>query len=462
MNNFEPEDSMSDAEIEITDLDLHDESGETPKRYLLHRASSSFRMYTWRTLGVIIGIALLVVFVLVSIPRPLEKKGRVSQTALPPSAYSTVVLSVSGENAYVTSKDGTVTDVRINSGSLVWRQKLKEAGDESAVMNGVMYIASVTTVNNALSLSLNALHTSNGVLLWSQIFPVEAPTLFRLTVSGQEIFVSTEIESFAFHARDGSLLWHKIIYPGLVEAPFVLNGVVYVCTQDGMVHALRANNGSTLWQYKAKLTFGSSLPVMVNGILYLLLEDGSLDTVRTSNGSLLWHNPAQFLFAGATMLGTDGVIYVSTLDGSMYALQANNGFTLWHISSHIPSVAPSMAVMSGVVYVGNQTGSVYALSASNGAKLWQHTEQKVTFVTTTVTSSMVYLVTLIGNTDNIIALGTSNGATRWHYTASYNSTPTLNWVPIAVDNLFLLALQDGSINALHTRNGSLLWHYVTA
>ena len=455
---------MSDTEIEITDLDLHDKSGETPKRYLLHhRTSPSFRMYAWRTSGVVIGIVLLVVFVLVSIPRPSEKKGRVSQTFLPPSAYSTVVLSVVGGNAYVASKDGTVTAVQINNGSLVWRQKLKEAGDgESVVTNGVMYIAVVTTVNNALSLSLNALRTNNGTLLWSQIFPVEAPTLFRLTVSGQEIFVSTEIESFAFHARDGSLLWHNIIYPGLVEAPFVFNGVVYVCTQDGMVHALRANNGSTLWQYKAKLTFGSSLPVMVNGILYLLLEDGSLDAVRVSNGSLLWHNSAQFLFAGATMLGTDGVIYVSTLDGSMYALQANSGFTLWHISSHIPSVAPSLAAMGGVVYVGNQTGSVYALSASNGVKLWQHTEQKVTFVTTTVTSSMVYLVTLIGNTDNIIALGTSNGATRWHYTASYASTPTLSWVPIVVDNLFLLALQDGSINALHTRNGSLLWHYVTA
>jgi len=387
----------------------------------------------------------------------------VPQTPLPPSAYSTLSLSVADGIAYATSKDGTVTAVRVNNGSLLWRHRLKEAVEESAtVTNGVVYIASVTAAKNSLFLTLNTLHTSNGSLLWSHTFSIDAPTLLQLTVIDQEIFISTNVESLAVRVRDGSLLWHDIIPTELVEAPTVFNGVVYVCTQDGSVNALRASDGSTLWQYKAKLSFGSSLPVVVDGMVYMFLEDGSIDAVRTSNGSLLWHDSAQSLLAGATAFVADGVIYISTLDGSMYALRASDGRTLWHVSVHTPAVVPSMIVVGEVVYVGTQSGSAYALNASNGVLLWLHTDQGVSLATTTVANGMVYLVSLTGNTDSITALRASDGVTRWHYAAPHTPSSSASWHPEIVDSIFLLALQDGSIVALHTSTGSSLWHYATA
>ncbi len=463
LNNSEPEDTMSDTEVAITDLDVPGEGGKTPGRHLLYSPSFSFRTPMWRTLGVLIGIALLVVLVLVSIPYIPKNKGRVPQTPLPPSAYSTLSLSVADGIGYAASKDGTVTAVRVSNGSLLWRHTLKEAVEESAtVTNGVVYIASFTVAKNSLLLTLNALHTSNGSLLWSRTFPVNAPGLLPLTVIDQEIFISTDLDSLAVRVRDGSLLWHDIVRTGLIEAPVVFNGVVYVCTQDGVVNALRASDGTTLWQYKAKLSFGSSLPVVVDGIVYMLVGDGSIDAVHTSNGSLLWHDPAQYPFAGATAFVADGVMYVSTLDGSMYALRASDGRTLWHTSVHIPTVAPSMIVVDEVVYVGTQSGSAYALNASNGVLLWLHTDQRVSLATTTVANGMVYLVSLTGNTDRITALRASDGATRWHYAAPHAPSSSASWHPEVVDAIFLLALQDGSIIALHTSTGSSLWHYATA
>lgn len=463
-NNSEPEDTMSDTEIDFTDLEAFGEGGKTPGRHLLYSPSFSFRTPMWRTLGVLIGIALLVVLVLVSIPYIPKNKERVPQTPLPPSAYSMVSLSVADGIGYAASKDGTVTAVRVSNGSLLWRHRLKEAVEESAtVTNGVVYIASVTAAKNSLFLTLNTLHTSNGSLFWSHTFSIDAPTLLQLTVIDQEIFISTDLEGLAVRVRDGSLLWHHIFSTGfLVEAPVVFNGVVYVCTQDGSVNALRASDGSTLWQYKAKLSFGLSLPVVVDGMVYMVLEDGSIDAVRTSNGSLLWHEPAQNLLAGSTAFVANSVIYINTLDGSMYALRASDGRTLWHASVHIPSVAPSMIVADNVVYVGTHDGIAYALNASNGVLLWLHTEQEVSITTTTVANGMVYLVSLTGNTDSITALRARDGATRWHYAATHAPSSSANWHPEVIDGIFLLALQDGSIVALHSSTGSSLWHYATA
>ena len=464
MDNLEPEENISDSEIEITDLDALNRSGETPRRYSLDRPSFSSRTYAWRTLSIITAIVLLVVLILVSIPHSPQKTVSVTRTPLSPSAYSTVVLSITDGVAYAASKDGTVTAIRVSNGSLLWRHKLKEAVDVSAMVtnDGVMYVASITALQNTLSLTLNALHMHDGSLLWSHTFSINGPTLLPLTVIDQEIFVSTDIDSLAFRVRDGSLLWHNTTYAGLVKAPPVFNGVIYVCTQDGSVHALQASTGLTLWQYKAKLPLGSSLPVVVNDMIYLLLADGSIDAVSTNNGSLFWHNPALSLFAGATVLVADGAVYISTLDGTMYALRASDGLTLWHTSSHIPAVAPSLTVMNGVIYVGTQSGSVYALRVNNGGLLWLHTQQKVSYATTTVANGIVYFVSLMGDKDSVIALSINDGVARWSYEAPYTSSLNTGWFPIVVNNVFLLALQDGSIDALHTRNGSRLWHYATS
>ncbi len=67
LNNSEPEDTMSDTEVDITDLDAPSVGGRTPGRHSLYSPSFSFRTPVWRTLGVIVGIALLAVLVLVSI-----------------------------------------------------------------------------------------------------------------------------------------------------------------------------------------------------------------------------------------------------------------------------------------------------------------------------------------------------------------------------------------------------------
>ncbi|MGH2501512.1 MAG: PQQ-binding-like beta-propeller repeat protein, partial [Ktedonobacterales bacterium] len=70
-------------------------------------------------------------------------------------------------------------------------------------------------------------------------------------------------------------------------APLVANGVIYVGTTSGTVYALRASDGSHLWQYKAPNPV-TSMPALLDGALYFGDDSGKLYALHASDGALAW------------------------------------------------------------------------------------------------------------------------------------------------------------------------------
>ena len=64
-------------------------------------------------------------------------------------------------------------------------------------------------------------------------------------------------------------------------------------TKDGHVYALRASDGFQLWKYTSLVPPSSALPVIANGYVYINLENRSMDALRASNGTLLWQTTTQ-------------------------------------------------------------------------------------------------------------------------------------------------------------------------
>ena len=109
------------------------------------------------------------------------------------------------------------------------------------------------------------------------------------------------------------LLWS---YPTVnsvdYSSPAVINGVVYVGSDDHYVYALNAATGAYIWSYKT---------------------GGSVDS-----------SPAV----------ANGVVYVGSEDHKVYALNAATGTKIWSYGTG-DKVESSPAVANGVVYVGNQS-----------------------------------------------------------------------------------------------------------
>jgi outer membrane protein assembly factor BamB len=356
LNTPDPEYATGDeTEVEITDLDSPTGTGNLPGRSTRRRLAPSLRERVWMSIAVIEGIVLLLVVILVSLPHTPEPATVARMTVLPLSAVHPLSLSVDDGIAYASSPAGTVTALRVNDGSPLWQHTGGNTGEvTTTIADGMVYLASLTFDNDTMTVRVDALGASDGSPLWSHTLPVDIPAPIQLTVVASILYISSGADSIdTFGARDGSLLWHYTSHRSLASMPSVVDGVVYVSTEDGHMFALRASDAFPLWQSNTLFPSSSASPTVADGIVYLNLQDGSLEALRASNGALLWHDLPPTPLAASSPIVADGVVYVSSLDGSVYALRASDGAVLWRAALHVPNVIPpSLLVRDGDIYRG--------------------------------------------------------------------------------------------------------------
>src|SRR5260370_11170505 len=102
----------------------------------------------------------------------------------------------------------------------------------------------------------------------------------------------------------------------------------------GIVYALRGDTGVPRWHARTDATFLTL--ALANGVVYTAgsrftssTGSGSLSALRASDGSLLWQVSVDSPGL-STPLVASGVLYVaSILDGMVYALHTRDGSPLW-------------------------------------------------------------------------------------------------------------------------------------
>lgn len=136
--------------------------------------------------------------------------------------------------------------------------------------------------------------------------------------------------------------------------PAIIDGILYMASQTGLVHALDAKTGCTYWRYQGESSIRTAISVaeVEDGITAIFFTNAQtvVSAVNAKTGELLWSvrvddHPAA---AGTGALTYhDGVLYVPvagvseesvssradyeccTFRGSITALDANNGEQIW-------------------------------------------------------------------------------------------------------------------------------------
>jgi outer membrane protein assembly factor BamB len=168
----------------------------------------------------------------------------------------------------------------------------------------------------------------------------------------------------------GSLVekWSATTGGTVRSSPAVVNGVVYVGSEDHNLYAFDAASGTTLWTATTGGPLDSS-PAVVNGVVYVGSGDGSLyafdATGAGCSGSPKTCNPLWTAPTGSPVFSSpavaNGVVYVNSEDNSLYAFDATGAncsgtpktcAPLWTggTGGTVP-VDSSPAVANGVVYV---------------------------------------------------------------------------------------------------------------
>src|SRR5438874_2646741 len=101
------------------------------------------------------------------------------------------------------------------------------------------------------------------------------------------------------------------------SSPAVVNGVVYIGSDDGNMYALDAKTGASLWSYPTG-GFINSSPAVANGVVYIGSSDRNVYALDAKTGTRLWSYPTgSFIYSSPAVV--NGVVYIGSANGNMYA-----------------------------------------------------------------------------------------------------------------------------------------------
>src|SRR3954447_19087318 len=176
----------------------------------------------------------------------------------------------------------------------------------------------------------------------------------------------------AMNRRTGRIRWAKRLGSASESSPLVVQGRLYVGSQNGTVYALAAKSGRILWRHYAGGPVKAALAYS-HGRLFLGDYGGSVTALRPRNGSVAWRSSGYGQIY-ATPAVAFGRVYIGSKSGSVYAISASSGRRLWsRPTGGYVYAAPAVGAVRGMrpaVFVGSYSGQFMALDARSGRTLW--------------------------------------------------------------------------------------------
>ncbi len=204
-------------------------------------------------------------------------------------------------------------------------------------------------------------------------------------------------------------IWTHTTGGRVYSSPAVVDGTVYISSDDTKVYALDAATGIPRWTRTTDRTWwdvfnmrrAASSPAVVNGTVYIG-SDKKVYALDVATGIPRWTYTAGGVYSSPAVV--DGTVYIGNQDKKVYALDAATGIARWTYTTGGGVSSP--AVVEGTVYIGSCDKNVYALDAASGIPRWMHTTGGQVCSSPTVVDGTVYL----GNDDKkVYALDAATG-----------------------------------------------------
>jgi outer membrane protein assembly factor BamB len=229
----------------------------------------------------------------------------------------------------------------------------------------------------------------------------------------------------AVNASDGSYVWTFSAGRPIFGAARVVDDAVYFTCDNGYLFKLERATGKELWRYdlgdeRVSRIIGhpqvydwdwhGPRPLVADGVVYVGSGDGSLHAVDAASGARRWRAETGGRIRGGAALDGDRVI-VGSADKFMYAFDRASGRELWKHDTEA-QIEDEPLVADGKVYIGNRGIGLMALDATKGERLWQTTFWGSWLEST---ATLVDGVLYIGSSDlgRVSALDPKDGRVLW-------------------------------------------------
>ncbi len=278
---------------------------------------------------------------------------------------------------------------------------------------------------------------------------VNAPTI----VNGAIYVGSDDHYVYSLDAQTGALRWRFETGDIVRSSPTVTGGAVYVGSNDNHVYALNAGTGALMWKHDTGGWVQYS-PVVNGGRVYLGAQsdgDYKVHALDALSGAQVWVAEMPYP-AGSefTVTIADGKLYARGAFGEFHALDAATGELVWSYGAAGMGAESPPAISGGVVYM-TAVNAAYALDEATGAQLWSFgTERFPARDFPAVVSEGSYY---FSPDNHIYALDVATGEPRWSYVAD----TMIATVPVIAEGMVYVSSESGWFYALDAATGSLIW-----
>lgn len=143
------------------------------------------------------------------------------------------------------------------------------------------------------------------------------------------------------------------------------DGLVYVSTNDGILHALNIADGSEAWQLDWK-KMGYSSPLYHTGRVYGAMSDeGKAFCLDAKTGAMIWQaETGAVIYDSSFCIGgpADGsTVFIGNVNGTLNAIHADTGAIAWQYRLPPGHLLGSPTADETGVYVGSMSGDVMKL-----------------------------------------------------------------------------------------------------
>lgn len=219
--------------------------------------------------------------------------------------------------------------------------------------------------------------------LWAD--GISAKIAGGIVASYDTVFLGTENGLvLALDASNGSVKWQKKVRGEVLAPPVVDEGVVVVNTGSGIMHCLDAQSGEERWVYESEVPAlslrGISAPTISAGAAIVGTANGRLAAAVLENGQIAWEQTVAAA-SGATELERlvdidsealvlAGVVYTVSFNGTLAAVELRTGRVIWKREYRSYR---RMSLEGNNLFVVDDNSQVYALDRRNGVELWTQT-----------------------------------------------------------------------------------------
>ncbi|MBT0728126.1 outer membrane protein assembly factor BamB [Rosenbergiella australiborealis] len=250
------------------------------------------------------------------------------------------------------------------------------------------------------------------------------------------------------------------------------DGVVYAADRHGVVKALDAASGKEKWQIdlsEKQGFFSSNLSALLSGgitvdgaTLYIGSERGVVYALNAADGKTLWKTQVTGEAISRPVV-SDGLVLIHQSNGILQALDQQSGVIKWSVNLDVPSLSlrgeSAPAVAYGGAIVGGDNGRVSAVILNQGQIIWQQrisqpsgaTEiDRLSDVDTTpiIANNVVYAIAYNGS---LTAMDLRSGQIIWK-----RDIGGVKNIIVDGSNIYLVD-QDDRVIALNTDGGVAIW-----